>query len=70
MLDFAKALKAHAELRCTDATGGFDKEKYARMTYWVCAYANNSLCTARGNGTCSSVLELSTARLQLELYWS
>ena len=55
MGDFVKAVKAHAELRCINEDDKLDEEKYARMTYWVCAYANNSLCTARGNGTCSCV---------------
>ena len=45
VLDFAKALKAHAELRCTVRDGEYktklDEEMYARMTYWVCAYAKN-----------------------------
>ena len=42
MLDFAKALIAHAKLRCTKKGGKLvDEEKYAKMTYWVCAYAKN-----------------------------
>ena len=41
MGDFVKAVKAHAKLRCTKVDGELDEEKYAKMTYWVCAYANN-----------------------------
>ena len=61
MGDFVKAVKAHAMLRCAinqDPNGAveeIDEAMYARMTYWVCAYASNSLCTARGNGTYSCV---------------
>ena len=46
MADFVAAVKAHAKLRCacrqdggTGAVLEFDEEKYAKMTYWVCAYA-------------------------------
>ena len=46
MLHFVAALKAHAKLRCTfmggtpgDSKEQLDEEKYAKMTYWVCAYA-------------------------------
>ena len=57
--DFVKAVKAHAELRCTvgvrSSEEKLDEEMYAKMTFWVCAYASNSLCRARGNGTCSCV---------------
>ena len=48
MADFVAAVKAHAKLRCAidqDYTGAvkkFDEEKYAKMTYWVCAYAPKS----------------------------
>ena len=57
MLHFVAALKAHAKLRCTVNTvdkGGnrqIDEEKYAKMTYWVCAYAPNPLCAARRKAT-------------------
>ena len=59
VLDFAKALKAHAELRCTapDKEKGYG-EMYARMTYWVCACASSRLCIARGRATWSCVGEL------------
>ena len=45
MGDFVKAVKAHAKLRCTvsdsqSLTGlKLDEAMYAKMTYWVCAYA-------------------------------
>ena len=45
MLHFVAALKAHAKLRCRlrneDFNSGkeLDEEMYAKMTYWVCAYA-------------------------------
>ena len=49
MLDFAKALIAHAKLRCatsqdphTGVVNKFDEAMYAKMTYWVCAYAPKS----------------------------
>ena len=42
--DFVKAVKAHAKLRCTvPGEYGYkqlDEEMYAKMTYWVCAYAH------------------------------
>ena len=44
--DFVAAVKAHAKVRCaidqnpnTGAVFKFDEAKYAKMTYWVCAYA-------------------------------
>ena len=47
--DFVKAVKAHAMLRCatrqdfrTGAMSDLDDAKYAKMTYWVCAYAPKS----------------------------
>ena len=54
MADFVAAVKAHAELRCKVGFGTsqeLDKEKYAKMTYWVCAYAPNPLCAARRKAT-------------------
>ena len=46
MLNFVAAVKAHARLRCatevavrTGVVTEIDEEKYAKMTYWVCAYA-------------------------------
>ena len=53
MGDFVAAVKAHAKLRCatnicsyTGAVEHFDEAKYAKMTYWVCAYAQNPFCAA------------------------
>ena len=58
MADFVAAVKAHARLRCaiandhrTGAVTKIDEEKYAKMAYWVCAYAPNPLCAARRKAT-------------------
>mgnify|MGYP004365225761 CR=1 FL=1 len=57
MADFVAAVKAHAKLRCATKqifsgdVEEFDEEKYAKMTYWVCAYAPNPLCAARRKAT-------------------
>ena len=55
MLHFVAALKAHAKLRCTFNEEKLDEEKYAKMTYWVCAYAKIRFTVARGKASWSCV---------------